>query len=174
MKYFYFKRDEEFIDDNKSKENDKNKNHSKILFDNDKKGIPTYEALDDRLKTVLNTDLVDMRKPILNLRGFNGDDLKEIGMKLTEMHEQTYMWDASDKIAPILDGIVQTHVRNAELTGGKVTPRTFIRSFISVLDTVQQNQQAFKSSDDILEMFNQEESGKDIDFDDIDEFDDDW
>ena len=144
------------------------------LFDNDKKGIPTYEALDDRLKTVLNTDLVDMRKPILNLRGFNGDDLKEIGMKLTEMHEQTYMWDASDKIAPILDGIVQTHVRNAELTGGKVTPRTFIRSFISVLDTVQQNQQAFKSSDDILEMFNQEESGKDIDFDDIDEFDDDW
>ena len=101
-------------------------------------------------------------------------DLKEIAMKLTEMHEQTYMWDASDKIAPILDGIVQTHVRNAELTGGKVTPRTFIRSFISVLDTVQQNQQAFKTSEDILEMFNQEESGNDIDFDDIDEFDDDW
>lgn len=144
------------------------------LFDNDKKGIPTYEALDDRLKTVLNTDLVDMRKPILNLRGFNEDDLKEIALKLTSMHEQTYMWDASDKIKPIIDGIVQTHVKNAELTGGKVTPRTFIRSFISVLDTVQQNQDSFKTSDDILEMFNQEESGNDIDFDDIDEFDDDW
>ena len=144
------------------------------LFDNDKKGIPTYEALDDRLKTVLNTDLVDMRKPIINLRGFNEDDLKEIALKLTSMHEQTYMWDASDKINPIIDGIVSTHVKNAELTGGKVTPRTFIRSFISVLDTVQQNQDAFKTSDDILEMFNQEESGNDIDFEDIDEFDDDW
>ena len=82
------------------------------LFENDKKGIPTYEALDDRLKNVLK---------------------------------------------------------------GKVTPRTFIRSFISILDTVQQNQSFFKNSSDILEMFRKQETSKsDFNFDEIDEFDDDW
>ena len=145
------------------------------LFENDKKGIPTYEALDDRLKNVLNTDLADMRKPIFDLKGFTKADLKEIAGKLTIMHEEAYKWNASDKITPILDDIVEIHVENAGLTGGKVTPRTFVRSFISVLDTVQQNQSFFKKSSDILEMFREQEgSGDDIDFDDIDEFDDDW
>lgn len=47
------------------------------LFDQQQKGIPSYEALDDRLKNVLNTDLPDMRKPIFDLKGFNEDDLKK-------------------------------------------------------------------------------------------------
>ena len=144
------------------------------LFENEKKGIPTYEALDDRLKTVLKTDLVDMRKPIFNLKGFTQDDLKQIAEKLTVMHEETYMWNATARIEPILDDIVTTHVMNAELTGGRVTPRTFIRSFISVLDTVQQNESSFNDSQDILDMFNEQESANEVDFDDIDEFDDDW
>lgn len=144
------------------------------LFNDDKKGIPSYPALNDRLRTVLNTDLPDMRKPIFDLKGFTKDDLKEIAGKLTIMHEEAYKWNASDKINPILDDMVSTHVRNAELTGGKVTPRTFIRSFISVLDTVQQNQTFFKNPSDILEMFNEQENTDEPDFDDIDEFDDDW
>ena len=144
------------------------------LFDDEKKGIPSYSALNDRLKNVLNTDLPDMRKPIFDLRGFTQDDLKEIARRLTDMHAETYNWNASDKITPILDDIVSIHVANAELTGGKVTPRTFIRSFISVLDTVEQNQAHFSNSSDILEMFSEKENSKDPDFDDIDEFDDDW
>ena len=144
------------------------------LFDDDKKGIQSYPALNDRLKTVLNTDLPDMRKPIFNLKGFSEDDLVEIANKLTKMHEETYMWDASKLITPIIGDMVKTHVKNAELTGGKVTPRTFIRSYISVLDTVQQNENEFKNSDDVLKMFNEHESVNEVDFDDIDEFDDDW
>ena len=127
------------------------------LFENDKKGIPTYEAL------------------IFDLKGFSEADLKEIAGKLTIMHEEAYKWNASDKINPILDDIVAIHVENAGLTGGKVTPRTFIRSFISILDTVQQNQSFFKNSSDILEMFRKQETSKsDFNFDEIDEFDDDW
>ena len=83
------------------------------------------------------------------------------------MHEEAYNWKASDKINPVLDDIVSIHLTDASLTGGKVTPRTFIRSFISVLDTVQQNQSFFKNSSAILEMFNEQEGSGDIDFDDI-------
>ena len=145
------------------------------LFDQEQKGIPSYEALDDRLKNVLNTDLPDMRKPIFDLKGFNEDDLKKIAYKLMNMHEEVYKWDAHNKINSVLDDIVKSHVETAGLTGGKVTPRTFIRSFISVLDTVQQNQSFFKNSEDVLEMFKQREDEDEfINFDDIDEFEDDW
>ena len=144
------------------------------LFSNEKKGIPTYEALDDRLKNVLNTDLVDMRKPIFDLKGFSESELEDIARKLTLMHAETYNWDAQSKISPVLEDIVSTHVMNAELTGGKVTPRTFIRSFISVLDTVEQNEDVFNDSSEILKMFKDNETANEVDFDEIDEFDDDW
>lgn len=147
-------------------------------FEQPQKGIPSYEALDDRLKTVLDTDLEDMRKPIFNLKGFDEENLKEIAGKLTIMHEEAYNWKASDKINPVLEDIVSIHLTDASLTGGKVTPRTFIRSFISVLDTVQQNQSFFNDSQKIIELFEKQETpggfGDDIDFEDIDEFDDDW
>lgn len=144
------------------------------LFNNEKKGIPTYEALDDRLKNVLNTDLVDMRKPIFDLKGFSESELEDIARNLTLMHVETYGWDAQSKISPVLEDIVSTHVMNAELTGGKVTPRTFIRSFISVLDTVEQNENVFNDSSEILKMFKDNETANEVDFDEIDEFDDDW
>ena len=144
------------------------------LFSNEKKGIPTYEALDDRLKNVLNTDLVDMRKPIFDLKGFSESELEDIARKLTLMHAETYNWDAQSKISPVLEDIVSTHVMNAELTGGKVTPRTFIRSFISDLDTVEQNEDVFNDSSEILKMFKDNETANEVDFDEIDEFDDDW
>ena len=147
-------------------------------FEHQQKGIPSYEALEDRVKNVLDTDLDDMRRPIFNLKGFDENDLKEIAGKLTIMHEEVYNWNASDKISPVIDDIIAIHLTDASLVGGKVTPRTFIRSFISVLDTVQQNQSFFKDPNQIIELFEKQETSvdfeKDIDFEDIDEFDDDW
>lgn len=141
------------------------------LFDNQKKGIPSYEALDDRLKDVLDTDLEDMRKPIFNLKGFGEDDLMEVSAKLISMHAEAYNWNAVDKINPVLRDIVKIHIENAGLTGGRVIPRTFIRSFVSILDMVQQNQSHFKDSSEILNVFKDREAELN---ENIDEFDDDW
>ncbi len=141
------------------------------LFDNQKKGIPSYEALDDRLKDVLDTDLEDMRKPIFDLKGFDENDLMKVSAKLISMHAEAYNWNAEDKINPVLKDIVKIHIENAGLTGGRVIPRTFIRSFVSVLDMVQQNQSHFKDSTEILNVFNDRETELN---ENIDEFDDDW
>ena len=141
------------------------------LFDDQKKGIPSYKALDDRLKDTLDTDLEDMRKPIFNLKGFEEENLNKVSGKLLIMHEEVYKWNASDKIKPILKNIVKIHVENAGLTGGKVTPRTFIKSFVSVLDTVQQNQSYFKNSKEILNLFKDRKSELN---EHINEFDEDW
>lgn len=142
------------------------------LFDDSKKGIVSYTALHDRIKSMLDTDLTDVRRPIFELKGFTEEDLVEIAGKLMIMHEEAYGWNASEKISPVINDIVAIHTNNARLTGGRVTPRTFVRSFVSVLDTVQQNQTFFNDPNQILELFDEQESNLEDDIDDI--FDDDW
>lgn len=139
------------------------------LFDNAQKGIPSYGALNDRVKDVLSSDLPDMRKPIFNLKGFDKNDLVKVAKKIMSIHENVYKWNVKDKINPVLDDIIEIHIKNAGLTGGKVTPRTFNRSFVSILDTVQQNQSHFKDSMDVLNLVKNEDS--DYNFTG---FDDDW
>ena len=84
------------------------------------------------------------------------------------MHEEVYEWNGSEQISPILDRIVDKHEENAGLTGGKVNPRKFVRSFIGVLDTVQQNPDEFNDGKDILKVF----EDKETEFEE--ELNDDW
>jgi hypothetical protein len=138
------------------------------LFEDDKQGIPSYKALSDRIEDALDTSLKDLRKPVLTLEGFTKEELIEIAGKLMIMHEEVFEWNGSDQISPVLENIVDLHEENAKLTGGKVTPRMFVRSFISVLDTVQQNPDEFDTDKDILKVFEEKET----EFEE--EFDDDW
>jgi len=128
------------------------------FFEDHKKGIASYDALNDRIEDVLKSSYKDMRKPILELKGFDKEDLIKITRKLITMHENAYNWNGAGKFNPIITNIVDEHEENAELTGGKITPRIFIRSLVSVLDTVQQNQDSFRDSSAILDLFNDKES----------------
>jgi thiaminase len=127
------------------------------LYDDPKKGIPSYKALDDRIKDALISSYDDLRKPIMRLDGFKKDDLNELSKKMVEMHSSVYKWKAENLINPVIDDIVDMHENNALLTGGKVTPRVYVRTFISVLDTVQQNPEELCTKDKILELFEKEE-----------------
>lgn len=128
------------------------------FFDDPKQGIPSYEALNDRIEDALDTSLKDLRKAVLTLEGFKREDLIDIAGRLMIMHEEVYEWNASEQVSPVIGNIVDTHEENAGLTGGKVTPRIFVRSFISVLDTVQQNPDEFQSDNDILKVFEDKET----------------
>ncbi|BDZ68748.1 hypothetical protein GCM10025860_21960 [Methanobacterium ferruginis] len=138
------------------------------FFDDPKVGTPSYEALHDRISDALDTSLKDLRKPVLTLEGFTNEELVEMAGKLMIMHEEVFEWNGSDQVSPVLENIVDLHEENAALTGGKVTPRMFVRSFISVLDTVQQNPNEFGTDKDILKVFEEKET----EFEE--EFDDDW
>lgn len=134
------------------------------FFDDPKLGIPSYEALDDRIQDVIDTSYKDLRKPILQLEGFDREQLIEISKKLISMHEGVYNWDGNSLVTPTLEGIVEVHEKNSELTGYRVTPRVFVRSLISVLDTIQQNPEELDRADKILKLFEEKEI----------EFEDDW
>ena len=142
------------------------------LFEDPKRGIPSYTALEERIKKAYETDLVDVRTPVFVLKGFDKNDIIEVSKKLLDMHSDAYNWDANAKIGPLVETIAENHVSNAGLTAGKVKARDFIRKFITLLDTVEQNQDHFNSPEDILEEFNG--NINQVDEDEFDEFDDDW
>ena len=121
---------------------------------------------------MLDTDFIDIRTPVIILKGFDKNDILNVSQKLLDMHSDAYKWDANSKIEAIIENIADEAISNAGLTGGRVTARNFIRKFITLLDTVEQNQSHFNSSDDVLREFI-ENTGQ-IDVDEFDEFDDDW
>ncbi|GAA5819225.1 MAG: DUF2791 family P-loop domain-containing protein [Methanobrevibacter sp. CfCl-M3] len=138
------------------------------FFEDSNKGIRSYQPLEDRITKIIESEAKDLRTPIIDLEGFNKETLMEIAAKLMVMHEEVYKWNASDKFTPIIENIATKHEENTELTEGKVNPRTFMKSFISALDTVEQNQKFFKSEESILELFDDKENEFSDDFDDED------
>ncbi|MGB9937856.1 MAG: BREX system ATP-binding domain-containing protein [Methanobacterium sp.] len=127
------------------------------FFEDQKRGVPSYQALYDRIKDALDTDHKDLRKPIMRLEGFKKDELKELGVKIVEMHAKVYNWDADSRINPIIDELVDIHENNAILTEGKTTPREFVRTFLSVLDTIEQNPGELDTHEAVLKLFEERE-----------------
>lgn len=124
-----------------------------------RKGVPSHLPLYERIhEDVLDPNNPDMRKPLIELEGFKKEELNELAKRLIVLHEQVYDWNCAERIGPILERIVDVHESNAGLTGGKVRPREFIKAFLSVLDTVQQNPEALSSEESILELFEEKET----------------
>jgi len=127
------------------------------FFDDQNLGVPSYPALDDRIKDEIDSEYPDLRKPVIDLKGFDNENLTDLARKLMIMHEEVYKWNAHEKFEVIFPELISIHEKKRGLSKGRVTPRTFIRSFISILDTVQQNQSHFNSPQDILAIFEDKE-----------------
>jgi len=133
------------------------------FFEDPKLGVPSYTALSERIEDAIKTEFKDLRKPIIRLDGFRRENLHELSERLIAMHEEVYGWEANP-VRESLDGIISRHEANAELTG-YISPRNFVKSFISVLDVVQQNPE-LRGEAEILDLFEE----KEIEF----EEDEDW
>ena len=144
------------------------------FFEDAKKGAPSYPALQDRLEDAIRSADVDLRKPIFELRDFEDDNLRQIAEEILNTHADAFNWRPKDKIEPILGEIIDNITEETALLGGKMTPRIFIKKFTTVLDIIEQNKNKYRTSDDILDLFESQEV--DNTKDDFDEFedDDDW
>lgn len=126
------------------------------FFEDQYRGVPSYTALHERIEDVIKTDLPDYRKPIVELNGFSRKELSQLAQKLFKMHKNVYDWDGKI-IEDCIDDIIAIHEENSELTG-TVTPRIFVRSFISVMDIAQQNPNEVKTKRDVLQLFEEKET----------------
>lgn len=126
------------------------------FFEDDQKGVRSYEALYSRIQSAINSEYENVRTPIVNLTGFNASDAKKLAIIILNIHKDTYKWD-TNIIENNLDLYIEKHVENSGLTGGLIVPRDFIREFVEILDTVEQNQSELNTNDKIVELFNSEE-----------------
>ena len=140
------------------------------FYEDEHKGVKSYDALYSRIVNVLDSDYDDLRTPIVNLYGFKENDVKKITDLIINMHEETYNWDTSN-VKEAVNEFIELRVSNTGLTGGVIVPRTYIRELISVLDTVEQNQDKLNNKEEIIKLFKQEEESS---IENEEEIFDDW
>ena len=109
------------------------------FFEDEEKGVASYQALNQRLISKDIADFKDLRKPIISLDGLDKKYLIEVAHKIRDIHSKVFNWDAckmlNDKHIMIM--IDKMFNRLGQKT--KTLPREFIKVFIDELDLLQQN-----------------------------------
>jgi hypothetical protein len=110
-----------------------------LYMEGKSKGIWSYDALYDRVKDALHSPLKDVRKPVMELEGFKIDELKDVSNEVIEIYGLAYNWDSRSRMNPVLGYILDDYEARTGLSGGKVIPRDFIRTLVSILDVIHQH-----------------------------------
>lgn len=131
------------------------------LFIDDETGIPSYPPLDNRISNVIESEYDNLRNPIIELKGLQKEDLKNVSIKIIQMHSNVYQWDTSSFVN-ILDEFINSHHQNTTLTN-EITPRKYFKSLVTVLDIVEQHHDILNNKNKIIELFNKNEIDKEED-----------
>lgn len=109
------------------------------LFENRHVGIPSYQALHQRLTNPGgNSSNPNYRQLIIRLPGFSKHDLAKVAIKIRDLHAQTYSWEAKNKIPDeILINYSSTFVTHF---GEEIDrpPREFLKAVVELLDQIEQ------------------------------------
>lgn len=101
------------------------------------KGFKALEPLDQRVKVKRDKSYKNLRQPVMFLDGFNKDKLREVAIKVRNIHGEVYEWDAGEKVN---DKFIQKYI--SDMTNGfggeiNISPRGFLRKLIDILDKSQ-------------------------------------
>ncbi len=127
------------------------------FFEDDQRGVRSYEALYSRIENAVDSEYENVRTPIISLTGFNEENAKELAQIIIQIHGDAYNWDTSI-VKSNLNLFVNKHIENSGLTGGLMVPRDFIREFVEILDTIEQNQTELNNNEKISELFASKEN----------------
>ena len=110
------------------------------LFEDPRYGIPSYQALTDRIRQIEFPDgRQSMRQPLLTLRGFDFDRLIRVGKKIRDVHARAHSWQPEQRLT---DGHID-HLAEAAVSafGGHVerTPRIFLREVVHLCDMLHEH-----------------------------------
>ena len=125
------------------------------LFNDDLRGIPSYQALHDRLKPARSQTQTgragqtgDVRQPLIRLEGFDKERLLDVAVKVREVHGVAYTWQPEERLT---DAWLQFLVEDTATRFGtkfKTVPRGFLKILVDLLDELEQNSQS--SPEDML------------------------
>jgi hypothetical protein len=110
------------------------------FFEDERYGLKSYEALAERVMTPFTHEsFISMRQPIISLESLNSERLKNVVLKIRDLHGVAYGWDslqfADDE--SITELIEEWTVFGEESVDRK--PRPILREFIQMLDLCEEN-----------------------------------
>ena len=104
------------------------------------RGVKGLAPLNDRIAFQKSGDFVNLRQPQLELRPFDAERLKAVALKLLELYPSSDRAHLQRKVTvAVIEAMIE---RATKKFGGDVgvVPRQFLRNFVDLLDTVDQNE----------------------------------
>jgi hypothetical protein len=111
------------------------------VFQDETKGIPSYQALYARIRNgnnFMKGAIRDARAPLVYLDNFDQERLLEVSRKVIKVHETAYEWDTNGLIS---NQVIESLIDRVANKFGKISsvPRGYLKSFVDLLDIAEQN-----------------------------------
>lgn len=113
---------------------------SQELFESEK-GIPSYEALRQRLGTAIGSNsskLLDIKQPVMYLKRLPFDFYYELGEKLTYIYKKVYPLQLNISLESLKNWVFLTYKEQGK-NYDEITVREFITKYIEIMDIIQQD-----------------------------------
>lgn len=111
------------------------------LFENEERGISTYDALQKRVGTGFdrkNLQLRDLRKPVVKIRGLGPEDLIKLTKNIVFIHKQLYRWTPLFSDETVRD-YVELTCRRFGKSISEANIREYLKKLVDILDLMEQN-----------------------------------
>jgi hypothetical protein len=111
-------------------------------FFDTRRGVAGLQPLHDRIQFLTEGGLVTMRQPQLELKPFDRDRLKDVGLRLRQLYPMGDPNIVAQKVTPErIEGMVDDVTKGFRGDVG-VVPRQFLRRLVNLFDTVAENPDA--------------------------------
>lgn len=107
------------------------------LFEDEFKGIASYQPLYQRIKNTQASSVRDLRQPIIRLEELGRDSLLAVSRRVRAIHGRAYGWEAH---LAFPDRAIDALITNVAARFGEVRikPRGFLKALVDALDAKQQ------------------------------------
>lgn len=127
------------------------------------KGFKSLEPFYERVHVENDEKHSNLRQPIIFIKNFDNSKLKQVALKVRDIHGKAYNWEPETKVTNIfIDKLIKDMTMGF---GGeiKIKPRGFLRTFVDILDKAQQYEDyipenEFKFNDEIKRKIEDTES----------------
>jgi hypothetical protein len=108
-------------------------------FFDGRRGVAGLQPLHDRIQFLNEGGLVTMRQPQLELKPFDRDRLKDVGLRLRELYPVGDPNIVAQKVTPERIAAMVDEVSQGFRGDVGVVPRQFLRRLVNLFDTVAEN-----------------------------------
>lgn len=111
---------------------------TQLFFEDEFKGVASYQALFQRIRSQQVGSGRDLRQPIVRLEEFNEDALWDVSLRVRQLHASAYEWVAATRFT---DADLQEFIRTAGAKFGQIRqkPRAYLKALVDMLDARQQH-----------------------------------